>query len=340
MGGMTFEQIAIEITRTVCRNFLELRQTTKQHDLIVQFEETDLLFEMARQGLLREQNNQLEYLPSAGSFAVLNLDDPFYLRAERAFIVTLEVLRQCFKTEDPSQRYDSASLAKTVAGEDAKESAEHFELGLYLCLDFGVYSTNRISHDGLTVSNVGVSSAIIRYKDPAQAWRNRHESARGAIPGPRVPVDLLQVSLDGDDDGFFEERATEEFWPLLHPSIVPEAQRRFRAGLFPEAVEAALKVVCSSIRERTGLDWDGVRLMNEAFSPSSPSLLFDTSGSETAKSMQEGYHRIFQGAILAVRNPKAHGFVEISQRQCIHFLFFASLLAFKVEEASTMSNAE
>ena len=337
---MTFEQTAIEIMRTICRNFLEYRQSTKQHDLIVQFEEPDLLFEMGRLGLLRERNNQLEYLPSAGSFAVLNADDPFYLRAERSFVVTLQTLRQCFKTEDPSQRYDSASLAETFAGKDAKGSVEDFDLGLYLCLDFGIYSTNHIADDGLTVSNVGVSSAIIRYKDPVQAWGDRHESARRAIPGPRVSMELpAQVTIDGDDDGFFEERDSEGFWSLLHPSIIPEVQRRFRVRLYPEAVEVALKVVCSSIRERTGLDWDGVRLMNEAFSPSSPTLLFDSSGSETAKSMQEGYHRIFQGAIMAIRNPKAHGFVEISRLQCIHFLFFASLLAFKVEEASAVTKA-
>jgi hypothetical protein len=37
--------------------------------------------------------------------------------------------------------------------------------------------------------------------------------------------------------------------------------------------------------------------------------------------------------MIAVRNPKAHEFVEIDARRRIHFLFLASLLAYKLDEA-------
>jgi len=49
--------------------------------------------------------------------------------------------------------------------------------------------------------------------------------------------------------------------------------------------------------------------------------------------MQQGYLQIFAGTMMAVRNPKAHGFVEIDATRCIHFLFLASLLAHKLDEA-------
>ena len=131
----------------------------------------------------------------------------------------------------------------------------------------------------------------------------------------------------------------DDFWTLLHSEIPPKARPAFEAQLYADAVEAALKVVQQMIRDRTDLDLDGVKLMNEAFSPNNPCLVVNASGTETAKSMQEGYHRIFQGVILAIRNPKAHGFVSISKNRCVHFLFFASMLAFTVEEATDARRA-
>jgi uncharacterized protein (TIGR02391 family) len=120
---------------------------------------------------------------------------------------------------------------------------------------------------------------------------------------------------------------------LLHPSIVPEARRRFRARFYAEAVLAALKVITLQIKSRTGINLDGAPLMTKAFNPNQPYLIFAPGDTETGISMQQGYLQIFAGTMMAVRNPKAHGFVEIDAARCIHFLFLASLLAHKLDEA-------
>jgi uncharacterized protein (TIGR02391 family) len=73
--------------------------------------------------------------------------------------------------------------------------------------------------------------------------------------------------------------------------------------------------------------------MNQVFSPKSPRLVFDDPSPETRESIQVGYMEIFAGAMTGIRNPKAHGLVKIDSRRCIHFLFLASLLADKIDEA-------
>jgi len=93
-------------------------------------------------------------------------------------------------------------------------------------------------------------------------------------------------------------------------------------------VLAALKVVTLQIKSRTGLNLDGAPLMTRAFSPTQPHLIFAPGDTETGR-----YLQIFAGTMMAVRNPKAHDFVEIDATRCIHFLFLASLLAYKLEEA-------
>jgi hypothetical protein len=37
--------------------------------------------------------------------------------------------------------------------------------------------------------------------------------------------------------------------------------------------------------------------------------------------------------MTGIRNPKAHGMVQLDRRRSIHFLFLASLLADKIDEA-------
>jgi|ERR1017187_2728116 uncharacterized protein (TIGR02391 family) len=73
-------------------------------------------------------------------------------------------------------------------------------------------------------------------------------------------------------------------------------------------------------------------LFSKAFAPSQPYLIFDPTDTETARSIQQGYLQIFAGTMMAVRNPKAHGFVEIDANRCIHFLYLTSLLARKLDE--------
>ena len=47
---------------------------------------------------------------------------------------------------------------------------------------------------------------------------------------------------------------------------------------------------------------------------------------------RSAYLDLFAGSIAGVRNPKAHGNVQITKERAVHFLFLASLLFFKLED--------
>jgi hypothetical protein len=55
-------------------------------------------------------------------------------------------------------------VATTPIVDGPQPNAADYELGLYLCLDFGVYTSYKLADDGMTVGNVGVSESIIRIK--------------------------------------------------------------------------------------------------------------------------------------------------------------------------------
>jgi len=42
---------------------------------------------------------------------------------------------------------------------------------------------------------------------------------------------------------------------------------------------------------------------------------------------------LFKGAMLAIRNPKAHDHVQLEKEKAIHFLFLANLLLMRLKEA-------
>lgn len=129
-------------------------------------------------------------------------------------------------------------------------------------------------------------------------------------------------------------------WTLLHPLIRNVAEGRFSSRHFADSVEAALKEVNTRVKEQvrshTNEERDGAGLMHFAFAPKNPILLLGDLSTETGKSMQQGYMELFAGAMTGVRNPKAHQNVEIEPERAIHFLFLASLLMQKLDEAEVV----
>ena len=126
------------------------------------------------------------------------------------------------------------------------------------------------------------------------------------------------------------------FWDLLHPKIVEVSKSRFEAKHFADSVEAAFKEINSIVKvivkEETGQEYDGVDLMNKAFSPQNPIIVLDDLSTTTGKNIQQGYMQIFSGAMAAIRNPQAHENIPMDSNRAIHFLFLASLLMFKIDE--------
>jgi len=127
-----------------------------------------------------------------------------------------------------------------------------------------------------------------------------------------------------------------EGWNLIHPSIQKIAAPRFSSATFADAVEAALKYVNSRVKayvkDRVGEELDGAPLMNRAFSLRNPVIVLDDLATETGRNIQLGYMQIFAGAMIGIRNPKAHANIEITKERAMHFLMLASLLMAKLDD--------
>ena len=129
---------------------------------------------------------------------------------------------------------------------------------------------------------------------------------------------------------------TDWFWELVHPRVAALARPRFEAGFFGDAVEASYKEVNDAakriVREVNGRELDGASLMNTAFSPNNPLIRLTALETETDRNIQQGYMQIMAGAMIGIRNPKAHGNLNPGASRALHLIGLASLLMHKIDE--------
>ena len=129
---------------------------------------------------------------------------------------------------------------------------------------------------------------------------------------------------------------TQWFWELVHPRIQALARPRFEAGFFGDAVEASFKEVNDAVkrvvREFGSHEIDGAALMNTAFSVKNLIIRLTPLETETDRNVQQGYMQIFAGAMTGVRNPQAHGNLNLDSSSALHLICLASLLLRKLDE--------
>lgn len=116
----------------------------------------------------------------------------------------------------------------------------------------------------------------------------------------------------------------------LHPRIREVCLDLYRDGHYASAVLEASKALINYVKEKSRRDdLDGADLMRTVFSPKRPTLAFDV----TDESEQEGMMHLFEGAVLAVRNPRGHDFPNDSPERALEYISFLGLLANLVQEA-------
>lgn len=139
-----------------------------------------------------------------------------------------------------------------------------------------------------------------------------------------------------DIGGFPPQDSPANFWNDIHPKITAVAKARYESNHFADAVEAALKEINSTmkniVKRKTGNELDGASLMRTALSPKGPIICLDDLSTETGRNVQEGYMEIFAGAMIGIRNPKAHDNIKITENRARHFIYLASLLMSKIDE--------
>ncbi|WP_374955159.1 TIGR02391 family protein [Paenibacillus sp. PCH8] len=82
-------------------------------------------------------------------------------------------------------------------------------------------------------------------------------------------------------------------------------------------------------------DLDGSPLMQQVFSPRNPQIILSDDQDE-----QQGFMWLFAGAVMAIRNPKAHKITDVTDPQrTLEWLSFASVLHRVLDDIENLSNS-
>jgi len=120
----------------------------------------------------------------------------------------------------------------------------------------------------------------------------------------------------------------------LHPAVISAASGLFADRQYDSAVSEALKSVEVRVRDLTELQLSGAPLMQEAFKPKEPRLNVAVEAGRSGDDEREGFFYLFRGAMVGIRNPKAH---ELSRGEdpdeALEVLALASLLHRRLDVA-------
>lgn len=121
----------------------------------------------------------------------------------------------------------------------------------------------------------------------------------------------------------------------LHPKIVEVSGKLFKDGHYAQAIFEAFKAVNKFVKEKSGrYDLDGKGLMSTVFKKENPILKLNSLETPSDRDEQEGFMFIYMGAMVGIRNPKAHEIiVQKDPIRTLKYLALASLLLERANEA-------
>jgi len=94
--------------------------------------------------------------------------------------------------------------------------------------------------------------------------------------------------------------------PRLDRRLWAAIDRAYQSGDYTGAILDAIHFLGELIREKTGLDADGVALVGQAFGGQNPSLKITKLQTESEVNVQKGIEAFLRGLYQGVRNPRSH----------------------------------
>jgi uncharacterized protein (TIGR02391 family) len=334
---MVLSDVERRVTKTVVQRFIGLKEPSPRK-LLARRHRFSQFHRLRDTGIFRTTEDtavtgEEVYLPRALAFYYC--DDPDALRLARDSVITVvHALQNLFDVEVDKKQFrpeDLAAQANKIF--ESRPEPETLELGLYLARDIGVLTLWSPATAHVVPEVFQIAEHIVEIRDCNKVWDEF--IARSTTAYDDLPKDAVaEIDLS---DKYQRLRATDLGWPIIHPEIVRVTKSRFDSLHFADAAEAAFKLINERIKEivrdRTGVECDGVALMQRAFSKDKPVLKLADLSTMIGEDMQVGYQQIFSGAIRGIRNPKAHANIQIDAIRSMHFIYLASLLMSKVDEA-------
>lgn len=133
-----------------------------------------------------------------------------------------------------------------------------------------------------------------------------------------------------------------DFWGSINPKIRDLCLDKFSNGFYADAVETAIKEINSIVKRKykdvEGIEDDGKSLMFASMKMPNPVIQLSPLENESDKNIQEGYSHIFAGAIVGIRNPKAHSNIILEPNRALHLIFLMGLLMNMIDESDQYKN--
>lgn len=149
-----------------------------------------------------------------------------------------------------------------------------------------------------------------------------------ALPAPRMLALPSPTAEASEPASVFARLITEA-------EIHDVSSDLFVSGHYNLAVAEAYKSVDKYIAERVpALKQSGTTLMEQVFSPNAPHLKWSEMETPSQVDEQKGYHRLYAGAMLGIRNPTTHEFGWVDEPElALELIVFAQHLLRKAKLA-------
>jgi uncharacterized protein (TIGR02391 family) len=168
------------------------------------------------------------------------------------------------------------------------------------------------------------------------------QKARAALP-KRSPI-VVRKEAETKDEVVEDKPITpNRLFDLLsfHPRIVKASKSQFKSGHYADAIFNAFRCIEVFAKEKSGLTGSGADLMHRIFNQNKPVIKLNKMQNEVEIDEQAGFRFIYAGAMVGIRNPKAHS--EIPQTdpyRTLEYLALASLLAKRLDEGIKADGAD
>jgi len=123
----------------------------------------------------------------------------------------------------------------------------------------------------------------------------------------------------------------------MHPRILSVAKDLYLDGHYSNAVFDSAKALINYVKEKSGkYDLDGAPLMRSVFSKNNPIVAFNDGVDQTSKDEQEGLMHLFEGVVLAIRNPRGHAFFDDDPQKALEYIVMISHLTKRLDTAKRL----
>jgi uncharacterized protein (TIGR02391 family) len=128
--------------------------------------------------------------------------------------------------------------------------------------------------------------------------------------------------------------------PELDHRLWTAIKNAYENGNYTAAILNSIHFLSELIREKTGLEADGVPLVNQAFGGDIPKLKVTKFKTTSDKDIQKGTEHLVRGLFQAVRNPRSHENYTDPSQDALALILFINYLVRVIDKAKVTFDKE